>query len=292
MSRQADADPDAEPLGPSPALTPRPPLPILGAGENRNAPPPVERARGGEDASAAPVGREREDGGVKVASWLLALDTSTEHAGVALFDGAHLAEIAWPAGRDQTVTVLAQVHHLLDLNGLTVRDIAAVAVATGPGMFSGLRVGAGVAKGLVLGLGVPLLGVPTLDAAALPYADADRPTIAVVAAGRGRLVWAGYGPTPAGWQQTVPPRNGTAADLAARLAAAPAPVIVTGELTPEQAEILRDTGNALVPSPALRPRRPAAVAALAWDRFVAGDVDDAVSLEPVYVHARAADSRR
>jgi len=212
---------------------------------------------------------------------LLAIDSSTEQAGVALYDGARGGELSWPAGRTQTTTLLAEVHHLLGLHGLAAADLGVIAVATGPGTFNGLRVGLGVAKGLVLGLGVPLLGVPTLAAVAAAHADAGRPVMAVVAAGRGRLVWAVYGDGPAGWGPAAAPKNGTVAALAEQLVGS-AGAIVTGELDAEQEAVVAAVpGVTLVPRP-LRLRRPAALAALAWDRYLAGEADDAGTLEPVY----------
>lgn len=232
----------------------------------------------GQEAGIVPVGWVERP--------LLAIDSSTAQAGLALFDGSRVAELSWAAGRSQTTTLLAEIHHLLTLNGVTADDLAAVAVATGPGTFTGLRVGVSVAKGLVLGLGLPLLGVPTLAAAAFPLAAfaGGRAVVPVVAAGRGRLVWAEY---RAGeereqdWHLAVPPRNGTVAELTARLAAAPA--LVTGELSTEQeTEVAGSPGSTLVPR-ALRPRRPAAIAAIAWGRLAAGERDDPVALEPTYV---------
>ncbi|MDP9364359.1 MAG: tRNA (adenosine(37)-N6)-threonylcarbamoyltransferase complex dimerization subunit type 1 TsaB [Chloroflexota bacterium] len=211
---------------------------------------------------------------------LLAIDSSTEQAGVGLFDGERGSELAWHAGRTQTATLLAQVDHLLGLRGLVATDLGAIAVATGPGTFNGLRVGMGVAKGLVLGLGVPLLGVPTLAAAALPHADAGRPVVPVVAAGRGRLVWAKYADGPGGWGEVLPARNGTVEDLVDHLGEEGA--IVTGELDlAQEAAVGAVPGVVLVPRP-LRSRRPNSLAALAWDRHRAGEADDPASLEPVY----------
>lgn len=219
--------------------------------------------------------------------WLLAIDSSTELAGVALFDGERCAELSWYAGREQTTTLLAQIDHLLTLSGAAIGDVAAVAVATGPGMFNGLRVGVGVAKGFVLGLGVALLGVSTLDVTAHPYAPFNRPVLAVVAAGRGRVVWAEYGDREGAWRQTTAPRNGTVADLSAHAEELGEGVIVAGELSPEQEAIVRAIDHAIVSPRPLRARRPAALADLAWHRFRAGDADDPVTLEPVYVHAAA-----
>ena len=222
-------------------------------------------------------------GGAPTERPLLAIDSSTEQAGVALVDGGRVAELSWAAGRTQTASLLGQVHHLLGLHGLAAADLGAVAVATGPGTFNGLRVGVGVAKGLVLGLGVPLLGVPTLAAAAFPYAGAGLPVVPVVAAGRGRLVWAEYRGGPAGWDAAATPRNGTAEELVAHVAEMPVGAIVTGELTPEQEGLVAGVAGVTVPPRLLRARRPAAVAALAWVRLAAAETDDPAGLEPVYL---------
>ena len=194
------------------------------------------------------------------------------------------AEVAWDGRRQQTVTLLATIDHLLGLADLTVSDLAAVAVATGPGTFNGLRVGLGTAKGLVIALGVPLLGVPTLDAAAYPLAAAGTPVLAVAAAGRGRLVWAGYAERGGRWGQVSSPRNGVVAELAADAAALGSPVVVAGELTDAQAEELGRLAAVRIQPTVLRGRRPAAVAALGWARFAAGEADDPAALEPFYLH--------
>lgn len=209
--------------------------------------------------------------------WLLAIDTSTEQAGLAVTNGGELAELSWRAGRDQTVSVLAQIDRLLDLAGIETRDLAAVAIASGPGMFNGLRVGMSLAKGLHLGSGVPLLGVSTLDVTAYPFLDLRRPVVAIVGAGRGRLVWQGY---PDGDQ----PENGTVDELAALLESCPGEILVVGDLTDEQAERLAALPDVMVPVRAARQRRPAALAEIGWRRLINGERDDPVSLAPVYVH--------
>ncbi len=213
---------------------------------------------------------------------LLAIDSSTEQAGVGLYDGVRLGEIVWAAGRTQTATLLSQVHHLLTLHGVSASDLGAVAVTTGPGTFNGLRVGMAVAKGLMLGLDLPLLGVSTLAAAAMPHADMGRTVVAIVAAGRGRLVWAEYGDDQAGWSAVVPPRNGMVRELASQLAGLQQP-IVTGELTPEEEAIVDAVPGVTLAPRSLRGRRPAAVISLAWDRYQAGEADDAARLEPLYL---------
>jgi tRNA threonylcarbamoyladenosine biosynthesis protein TsaB len=216
--------------------------------------------------------------------WLLALDSSSEQASVALYDGAQAAEVTWIAGRDQTATLLGEIDRLFSLVHIDVAQVAVVAVAIGPGMFNGLRVGMSIAKGFVLGLDVPLIGISTLDVAARPFSGLGLPILAVVAAGRGRLVWAEYRAEASGFRQTVPPCNGAIEELAAQ-AQRLGGCLVTGELTPDQEGIVRAVPDTHIPPPSGRLRRASSLAELAWGRFQQGDLDDAVELEPVYVHA-------
>lgn len=217
---------------------------------------------------------------------LLAIDSSSDQAGVALFDGASIAELSWPAARTQTATLLAEIQHLLALRGFGPTDLAAVAVATGPGSFTGVRIGLSVAKGLALGLRLPTIGVPTLAAAALPYLGPRETVIPVVAAGRGRLLWAVYGPVegdPIGPPRLLAePRNGTFDELREACRDAGPATVATGELTAQHEQLLVADGSR-VPAAALRHRRPAALALLGWRRFVAGDTDDPATLDQIYL---------
>src|SRR5262249_60175027 len=106
---------------------------------------------------------------------LLALDTSTALAGVALYDGAVRAELTWHAGRGHTTQVLPEAVRLLEAQGLGPRDLRAVAVATGPGSYTGLGVGLGGAKGLGGARRLPVVGGCTRGALAAPFLRRARP---------------------------------------------------------------------------------------------------------------------
>jgi tRNA threonylcarbamoyladenosine biosynthesis protein TsaB len=178
--------------------------------------------------------------------------------------------------------VLSEIHHLLETAGVNVRDLAAVAIATGPGAFTGLRVGFGVAKGFHLATGLSLIGIPTLEATALGLAACATPVVAVIGAGRGRLVWACYEATTEGLTQLRPPRNGVVSELVEELSRS-GPVVVTGELNDDQARVIAQVDGVSLPPAPLRVRQPGAVAELAWRRWRAGDVDEAGVIEPVYL---------
>lgn len=98
---------------------------------------------------------------------LLALDTGTSFLSLALQDMhgrrfcAHLE-----AGSRQAELILPEIRRLFQAAGVAAADLAAIAYAQGPGAFTGLRIGLGVAQGLAAPFDTPLIGIPSLDAAA------------------------------------------------------------------------------------------------------------------------------
>lgn len=109
---------------------------------------------------------------------IFVVDTSGSIAVVATIDGTSRAELQLPARDPALMPALRRVAR--------EREVTKVAVATGPGSFTGLRVGISFGLGLAMGLGVPIVGLPTLD---LQAARSDRPVTAVVDAGRGRYYY-------------------------------------------------------------------------------------------------------
>jgi len=213
---------------------------------------------------------------------ILSIDTSSGQGGIALYDGRTLSTRSWPADRSHTTTLLSEIHCLLERAEMRVRDLAAVAIATGPGTFTGLRVGFGVAKGFHLATALPLIGIPTLEATAWGFAVCGTPIVAVVGAGRARLAWAWYEPGTAGLTQSCAPRNGTVSELIEELNRS-APALVTGEIDDEQAGHINQIDGISVPPLPIRMRHPGALAELAWRRWRAGQVDDPIAIEPVYI---------
>ena len=202
---------------------------------------------------------------------ILALDTATTRIVVALgsTDGAVLAEASWPAGYRHGETLLPAIERLLGDTGVERSRIAAIVVGTGPGAFTGLRVGIATAKGLAHGLGRPIIGVATgaalLAAARRTGAVGTGPTVLLLPAGPSdRLLVRGDAPAellPAGVDPALEPGTRLiAVDLDGR---APGDAVTRGEAarTGLAAELLA-TGAA---------------------RLRAGAVDDLATLVPEYV---------
>lgn len=121
----------------------------------------------------------------------LVLATSGPHAEVGLTDGGGVAQTSpLIAGRTRGRDLLPAVSALLDAQGLSARDLEAIAVEVGPGSFTGVRVGVTTAKSLAWALGIPVVGV--LSLAVLAEASAADPVVAVRDAGRRRAYAARY----------------------------------------------------------------------------------------------------
>ncbi|MCJ7736975.1 MAG: tRNA (adenosine(37)-N6)-threonylcarbamoyltransferase complex dimerization subunit type 1 TsaB, partial [Anaerolineae bacterium] len=90
---------------------------------------------------------------------LVAIDTSTDTSSLALHDGFQLrVEHTWEAPRRHTVELLPRLATAFDRLGISADDLSGIAVARGPGSFTGLRVGMAIGKGLALARGVPIVG--------------------------------------------------------------------------------------------------------------------------------------
>ena len=98
---------------------------------------------------------------------ILAIETSGKQASVALFTGETcLGQARSDGSQTHSVTLLPLVHNLLETSSMTMGEIDAIAVARGPGSFTGLRIGLAAAKGLALALDKPVIGVSSLEAIA------------------------------------------------------------------------------------------------------------------------------
>jgi len=216
---------------------------------------------------------------------LLAVETSTRAGGVALFDGDRLrGESLLDVTATHSERLMPAIDRLLADAGWTPQSLEAVAVAIGPGSFTGLRIGLAAVKGLALGLGLSIAAVPTLDALAEALPFAALPVCPVLDARKGEVYgclyrWDGSAMRRE-WEYVALPPDA----LAARLGE---PVILLGD------------GAALVHSPHVRlapPHRrrpsPAAVGVLGRSRLAAGQTVAAAELVPIYLRPSEAELKR
>jgi tRNA threonylcarbamoyladenosine biosynthesis protein TsaB len=136
----------------------------------------------------------------------LAIDTSTETAGVALGDGAVcIARTPVDSPRSAPSEPGRHAEQLLELvdgvlrkAGWKKHDLELVACCIGPGSFTGVRVGVATAKGIALALGLPIVGIGSLEVMAQAYwtrvaaPSADEGVVALLDARKGEVFWAAY----------------------------------------------------------------------------------------------------
>jgi tRNA threonylcarbamoyl adenosine modification protein YeaZ len=205
------------------------------------------------------------------AGWLLALDTATNTIVLAAgrTDGKILAEDAFEGRYRHSQELLPGVVRLIDAAGLGLGELRGVIVGTGPGAFTGLRVGIATAKTLAHELGRPVVGIGTAEALLAGVAGAEvlwlpsgpRDRVAVVPGGMPVVVRAGEpGPLAGG---VTPASAGARIELA---------VDLDGR-APEAALLLGREALARMPETLLQ---------LGAARLAIGDVDDPEQLVPRY----------
>jgi tRNA threonylcarbamoyl adenosine modification protein YeaZ len=207
--------------------------------------------------------------------WILAFDTATTEAVVALREltgrGGTVVD-RWPAGFRHGEELLARIDRLSAATGVGLGDAMAVAVGTGPGAFTGLRVGVATAKGLAHALGVPLIGIATTTAilAAARAGGVEDPIGLFLPAGPSDLV-------------VVATDRAGRASAARRLGPGDEAGLVAGSTVVAVDLVGRLDDAASAAGEAARSGLGAALAELAVARLAVGAVDDLAALVPEYV---------
>lgn len=225
---------------------------------------------------------------------ILAFETSAKAASVALAeDGKLLASGYQNTGMTHSQTLLVMAEDLLKQCGLTPRDVDAVAVAAGPGSFTGVRIGMAAAKGFAWGRELPCFGVSTLEAMALhpgiyegiicPVMDARRSQVynALFRAERGAIT------------RIAEDRAISLAELGEELKKIPQPIFLVGDGSNLCYNTLKESVPGLVLPPEHRMhQRAEGVALAARMQMAAGLTGDAAALTPNYLRLSQAERER
>lgn len=218
----------------------------------------------------------------------LSIDTSTRYASVALSrSGECVAELTWRSDRNHSVELAPTIRALMARAGVAMGDVEAVFVAAGPGAFSALRVGMSLAKTLASALDVSLVSVGTLDVEAHPYLGLGVPAITIILAGGDRL-YVGRHSQSSPTRYEVVPADGVAEGVEST-------TLFCGEGLRAVAETLRRRlgGVALIADVPPPTRRASVLAEMAYERLQAGDVEDAATMQPIYLRsAQITNARR
>lgn len=197
---------------------------------------------------------------------VLAIETATDLVGAAVGDDRGVVAEAVTIGRRRHAECLVPiVRHVVEQAGVTVREIAVVAVDIGPGLFTGLRVGVATANGLAAGLGCPVIGVQSLDVLAEGHRGS---VLSVVDARRGQVFAAVF----RDGRSTGPPVLVDPADLPSLVTGGS--TVAVGDGAVRYRSVLESVPGVVVEGPHGRYPRPGALAQIARRRV---DADPATA---------------
>lgn len=237
---------------------------------------------------------------------LLALDTSTRQASVALCNERHLyGEYSWQVGNNHSVELLERIQRLLAESEIAMSALDGIVVATGPGSFNGVRVAVATAKTLAFALHRPLIGISTLEAGAAQHQQWPGLVCSLQEAGRRELYAAcylfdvqesagvlTYRPRQLGSYQLLAPqevahyiRDQVLPQAGLSAEAGALPCLCCGEISEQTRQVL----GAHLPAPVFfapalwSVRRASVLASVACQRLAENLLDDPLLLEPLYL---------
>jgi tRNA threonylcarbamoyladenosine biosynthesis protein TsaB len=216
---------------------------------------------------------------------VLGIETSTPQTSVAVgTEQGILAASVVSRSRGGDEVLAPEIQHVLGLAQVEAGRLGGIAVGLGPGLFTGLRVGVSTAKGLAQVLGIPIVGMASLDVLAFGVRYSRRLIWAVSDARRGELFWGRYRPTPGGIAREGKPQVGSPERLVAEVQARGEEALLVGGGALVYRRQLEELGSqAEFASAGHAFPDAAALVELAVPRFVREEADRAADIVPLYV---------
>ena len=221
---------------------------------------------------------------------VLGIETSTPQASVAIgSEQGVVASALVSRGAGYNEFLLPAIRFCLEQSGLGYRNVGAVAVDIGPGLFAGMRVGVATAKALSQALSVPIIGITSLDLLAYDVRHASKTICAVLDARRNEVFTAFYRTSPGGVQRMTDYRVEKPGQLAIGIASRPEEVLMVGSGALLYRDAFEELGT-LVEIGGMSHAFPDAKALveLSLPRLFREDFDSADGLVPLYLRKSAA----
>ena len=225
---------------------------------------------------------------------ILSFETSAKAASVALLEnGKLLGESYQNTGLTHSQTLMVMAQQLLQDCGKTVSDLQAVAVAEGPGSFTGVRIGVAAAKGLAWGAELPCYGVSTLEAMALSLGAWQGYVCPVMDARRSQVYNALFSVNCGKLERLGEDRAIALEDLSRELAELAGPIFLVGDGSSLTYRTLSDAlPNLVLPPEHRMHQRASGVALAAQQKIAAGLPGNGAALSPNYLRLSQAERER
>ena len=225
---------------------------------------------------------------------ILAFETSAKAASVALHDGQKLlAENYQNTGMTHSQTLMVMAEDALKQCGKTAADVTAVAVAEGPGSFTGVRIGAAAAKGFAWGREIPCYGISTLEAMAHSLGIYQGYVCPVMDARRAQVYNALFYVNHGEISRVAPDRAIALADLSEELKSLSEPVFLVGDGSHLcYNTLLKDVPGLVLPPEHRMHQRAVGVALLAVQTAAAGIAPGGAELTPNYLRLSQAEREK
>ena len=224
----------------------------------------------------------------------LAFDSTAKIASVAVLDGESvLAEYNINNGLTQSELLLPMAESILRALHLTIDDIGLLATSTGPGSFTGVRIGTALVKGLAFGKDIPCASVSTLDALAENMRGTHGIVVPCMDARRSQVYSAIYRSDASGLERLTPDRAIAIEDLAEELKEYREPIYLVGDGYDTAREGLISRGLNIEDTPsALLLENAASVARIAFRKYTAGEALTDLEIAPSYLRMPSAERER
>lgn len=215
---------------------------------------------------------------------ILGIDTATSQAGCAI--GGHegvIASAQCAKGRRHAENLTPAIEFVCAQSQIDLSEISVIAVDLGPGLFTGLRVGIATGKGLAHALGVPMIGVASLDLLAFPVRYTSRLIVSAIDARRSELYYATYRQVPGGVQRLGEHAVGTPADLVADLSERREDMLLVGDGIHRYRELFETVPKAEIADAGFSHPSAASLTQLAHAQALREEFVAPASLEPIYL---------
>jgi tRNA threonylcarbamoyladenosine biosynthesis protein TsaB len=222
---------------------------------------------------------------------ILGIETATTRVGCAIggVEGV-LASFHATRGRRHAETLAPSIQFVCEQARVDFKEISALAVDVGPGLFTGLRVGLATAKAMAQALRVPMIGLSSLDLLAYAVRYSDKLVAAAVDARRGEVFYALYRQVPGGVQRLSDYTVASPNDLASELMARNEECLAVGDGALRYAEVLADVSHLELGGVGTAYPTADALVELAHPRAIREEFVQPSELEPLYLRKADAEA--